>query len=74
MIIKRIAIFCILLMLGAFLIMPVCAEDNDKKETDEMQRQFEDLNHRLDQLEKAVDDLLWYNKVRLQPISKIQQP
>ncbi|HAL55050.1 MAG TPA: S9 family peptidase [Bacteroidetes bacterium] len=28
-----------------------------------IQQRFEALNHRLDQLEKAVDDVLWYNRV-----------
>ena len=29
----------------------------------ELERSIEALNHRLDALEKAVDDILWYNKV-----------
>ena len=31
-----------------------------KKEVD---RKFEQLRHRLDELEKSIDDILWYNKV-----------
>src|SRR5512145_1729511 len=35
-----------------------------KKDGDEvLAGRFADLDHRLDQLEKAVDDLLWYQKV-----------
>lgn len=50
-----------------FLLQPLAAQngartgdDADKKWLD---RRFESLDHRLDQLEKAVDDILWYNKV-----------
>jgi dipeptidyl aminopeptidase/acylaminoacyl peptidase len=30
---------------------------------DALNSRFEDLNHRLDQLEKSIDDILWYQKV-----------
>jgi dienelactone hydrolase len=37
---------------------------NTQKSTDSLiAKQFEDLNHRLDQIEKSLDDILWYNKV-----------
>lgn len=42
------------------------AQNTQEEQTDEVKRvdkKFESLNHRLDQLEKAVDDLLWYEKV-----------
>jgi len=48
-------------------LMPLPAQNDpgavkqDEKEL--VQRSFEALDHRLDQLEKAVDDLLWYQKV-----------
>jgi dipeptidyl aminopeptidase/acylaminoacyl peptidase len=29
----------------------------------QIDKKFESLNHRLDQVEKAIDDILWYNKV-----------
>lgn len=35
----------------------------DKSIDDKINQKFESLNHRMDQLEKAVDDILWYNKV-----------
>jgi len=30
---------------------------------DALNRRFENLNHRLDQIEKSIDDILWYQKV-----------
>ncbi len=40
-----------------------CQEKQDANLLDELEKKFEFLNHRLDQLEKAADDILWYNKV-----------
>ncbi len=60
-------IFCIFLlmlsMLGYFSV-PSAAEEKavESKEVELMQKKFEDLNHRLDVLEKSVDDVLWYHK------------
>jgi dipeptidyl aminopeptidase/acylaminoacyl peptidase len=35
-----------------------------QKSTDSLiGKKFDDLNHRLDQIEKSLDDILWYNKV-----------
>lgn len=34
-----------------------------KRQLDIITRQFENLNHRLDVLEKKIDDVLWYDKV-----------
>ena len=55
-------------MTGLVLVMVCCffqgmlqAEDN--KETQLLLKRFENLGHRLDVLEKAVDDVLWYQKV-----------
>ncbi len=36
-------------------------EANDP--TRELERKFQSLDHRLDQLEKSIDDILWYQKV-----------
>ncbi len=54
----------------AFILFPfinlallLCQEKPEAKLQEEMDNKFESLNHRLDQLEKAVDDILWYNKV-----------
>lgn len=41
----------------------VFAQDAKEKSTEIIEKKFEALGHRLDQLEKAVDDILWYNKV-----------
>jgi dipeptidyl aminopeptidase/acylaminoacyl peptidase len=42
----------------------VFAQDAKEKGADNLiEKKFEALDHRLDQLEKAVDDILWYNKV-----------
>lgn len=34
-----------------------------KRQLEMMTRQFENLNHRLDELEKKIDDVLWYDKI-----------
>jgi dipeptidyl aminopeptidase/acylaminoacyl peptidase len=39
------------------------ASEAKKDQPSELETKFEALNHRLDDLEKAVDDVLWYNKV-----------
>lgn len=56
----------VLALLAAFL-QPLAGQAlaaGDKKDVNEMlDKRFADLDHRLDQLEKAVDDLLWYQKV-----------
>lgn len=46
-------IFCIL-----FLGLDISAQEEDP-----LEKHFENLNHRLDKLEKSVDDVLWYHKV-----------
>ncbi len=50
------AVFFIILFSGA----PLNA--GEKKET-ELQKKFNALRHRLDVLEKSIDDVLWYHKV-----------
>ena len=39
------------------------AQERPSDAAQSVEKKFEDLNHRLDQLEKAVDDVLWYQKV-----------
>ena len=41
----------------------VAFQAQEKKEEDPLVKRFEALDHRLDVVEKAVDDLLWYQKV-----------
>ena len=49
------------------LLLPLAAQEKTNGSNDGEQKlinqRFEALDHRLDQLEKAVDDILWYNKV-----------
>ena len=48
-------------------LMPVMAiaqnADGEKSMSEKMDAKFRSLNHRLDELEKAVDDVLWMHKV-----------
>ncbi len=62
--------FC--LSISSLLLFLSCAttplRTQEDKHEDNMlskkfQKEFETLNYRLDELEKAVDDVLWYNKV-----------
>ena len=39
------------------------AADDEKNELQKINKRFEALDQRLDQLEKAIDDILWYNKI-----------
>ena len=39
------------------------ADDDESAELKYLRRGFESLRHRLDELEKAIDDILWYHKV-----------
>jgi dipeptidyl aminopeptidase/acylaminoacyl peptidase len=48
------------------LLFTISGFTQDKKEdnlSETIENKFEALNHRIDELEKAVDDVLWYNKV-----------
>lgn len=44
-------------------ILPFLAAQIQAQDEDPLDRHFENLGHRLDMLEKAVDDILWYHKV-----------
>ncbi|MBI5730964.1 MAG: S9 family peptidase [Ignavibacteriales bacterium] len=39
------------------------AQEKEKSTNEVIEKKFEDLDHRLDQLAKAIDDIQWYNKV-----------
>ncbi len=41
----------------------IISVSQEKNEADLITKKFESLNHRIDQLAKAIDDILWYNKV-----------
>ena len=66
--IKKNSQYIILVLLGVVLLFtPLMAQNNsasgNKDENEQLKKHFQALDHRLDQLEKAVDDILWYNKV-----------
>lgn len=46
-----------------FLNLPGNAGDDKKDDLEKINKRFEALDQRLDQLAKAVDDILWYDKV-----------
>ncbi len=57
-----------LIVLGSFLLAPLMLQAQDPvSELDDlkksMDKNYERLRHRLDELEKSIDDILWYNKV-----------
>jgi dipeptidyl aminopeptidase/acylaminoacyl peptidase len=65
---KHVTVHRFLLKLWILLSMislPLYAQDGTSIESIEKQidKKFEALNHRLDQLAKSVDDVQWYNKV-----------
>lgn len=53
-----------LLFLNLLPLSSTFAQDEKTEDTDKLiNKKFESLEHRLDQLEKAADDILWYNKI-----------
>ena len=60
---KIIWIFSLLMIVVICLSMQGSAADDEKNELQKINKRFETLDHRLDQLEKAIDDILWYNKI-----------
>lgn len=51
----------VIILLLTVISLP--AQERQGDATQMVEKRLEDLNHRLDQLEKAVDDVLWYQKV-----------
>jgi len=52
------------MFLAALLLaIPVTAQQTDTKAQDELQQKFDNLDQRLDMLQKTMDDILWYDKV-----------
>ena len=51
------------LILQAFISSALWSQERQSVDslTRQIDNKFEALNHRLDQLEKAVDDVQWYN-------------
>jgi len=52
-------IFCCLLQAP----LEALEKGDEEKEIQLLEKKFENLRHRLDELEKAIDDVLWYHKV-----------
>ena len=61
---KNLSVFTLLSYL-IFCISAVAQEVEDISESldSRIDSKFENLNHRLDMIEKSIDDLMWYNKV-----------
>jgi dipeptidyl aminopeptidase/acylaminoacyl peptidase len=54
----------ILLFINLLPLSSTLAQDDKTDDTDKLiNKKFESLDHRLDELKKSVDDILWYNKV-----------
>jgi cell division protein FtsL len=56
----------LLSLLFSFLKTPAHAQtalQEPQRQIESLSRQVENLNFTLDQLEKAIDDITWYNKV-----------
>ena len=54
----------ILLLLSLIFVSSQFAQNEKEDDYEKLiNKKFESLEHRLDQLEKAADDILWYNKV-----------
>jgi hypothetical protein len=52
-----------ILILGAGIPAALAEDAPESSLEAQIDRRFEALDHRLDTLEKAVDDIQWYNKV-----------
>jgi len=59
---KRMNIVVIILILPVLLVA-LQAEEKNEPLGEKIESNFAALEHRLDTLEKAIDDILWYNKV-----------
>ena len=54
-------LFISVLILSIILSSAVCAQDSSLiKELNSLKKYNENLRHRLDEIERMVDDLIWY--------------
>ena len=56
----------ILILAGILISLPLTAQvtnEDLKKQLEDVLNRFEALSHRLDQVQKSVDDLMWYRKL-----------
>jgi dipeptidyl aminopeptidase/acylaminoacyl peptidase len=62
---RRVVFLCVLigLVLGAVPSTPAQNRTSLEERLARMERNFESLRHRLDVLQKVIDDVLWYHKV-----------
>jgi len=56
-------LFVFLFILTPLLPGQSSTQNNGENELQYLKRQFYNLNHRLDRLEKIIDDVLWYHRV-----------
>src|SRR3989339_1529640 len=59
---KKILVVSAILLWETFNLQ-LTGQEKEKSVSDVIEKKFESLNHRLDQLAKAIDDIQWYNKV-----------
>ncbi len=59
---KQIVLLALILVPGWNLMAQETVVDY-KELNESLEKRFESLNHRLDEIEKAIDDVYWYNKV-----------
>jgi len=60
---KPVRVFILIFTVLTFSYYPLTAQEKEKNAADAAEKRFEELDHRLDQLAKAIDDIQWYNKV-----------
>ena len=56
----------LLILFSLFLALPSWSQEGsvtNQEVARELERSFDNLSHRLDVIEKAIDDIYWYNKV-----------
>ena len=55
--------YTVIILIGLGAILNAQSKEDESAELKYMKQQFESLNHRLSQLGKAVDDIMWYHKI-----------
>jgi dipeptidyl aminopeptidase/acylaminoacyl peptidase len=60
---NRFILLLFFLFLLSFLTLSPVSGDNPEDLKKQVDNRFQNLRHRLDQLEKRIDDILWYHKV-----------
>ncbi len=62
---KRFKLFLLAVFLFSMVLSPLLADDDgqSKKKIVHLEKRFENLGHRLDKLEKAIDDIMWFHRL-----------